>query len=152
MQVSNGIVHVSPTEITPEQNFLLIKIDEFVVQHQVLPLAMRNLHELVKMAISPPKPHANVGSGGSLGGNTDEPQFDLQIEHASVEEILDSLAKASQRKIWIATFDDSFILTASGFRRTMSLWSDSPVPESEQPVWDMFGWDRPIPTKALRDR
>jgi hypothetical protein len=152
VQVSNGIVHVSPTEITPKQNFLLINIDAFAVPHQVLPLAMRNLHDRVTKIVSPPKPQTYGGSGGSLASNPDEPQIDLHFDHASVEEILDSLAKISLRKIWIVTFDDSFILTAGGFRRTMSLWSDSPAPESEQPVWDMFSWEKPIPTRALRDK
>ena len=155
VQASNGVVHVSSTEIAPEQNFLLIKINEFAVRQEVLPLAMRDLHNLVTLTVSPPRIQGNTGITGSmssLGFNLDEPKLDLQLEHASVEEILDSLTKVSPSKIWIATFEDSFILTSGGFRRTMSLWTDSPVPDKEQPVWDMFRWGQPTPLNGLRQK
>jgi len=36
-------------------------------------------------------------------------------------------------------------LTTTGFRRTMTLWNNAPVPGSEQPLWDVFSWDEPLP-------
>jgi hypothetical protein len=153
LRISNGVVHVSSADIPPDQNFLRIRIGKFAVHHEVLPVATRSLQDLLRTTISPPKGSANIGRGSSLGTNTDEAKIDLQqVENTTVEEILDSLVAVSDSKIWIVTFEDSFILSSGGFRRTSSLWSGSSVPDTEQPVWDMFRWRRPIPTRALRDK
>jgi hypothetical protein len=149
LEVGNGIVRVFPSEIPSNQNFLNVRINQFAVHREVLPVATRELKNQVRMTVSPPKDQSNVGTGSSLAANTDEPIIDFQSDHSTVEEILNSLISISDRKIWIVTFEDSFILTSTGLRRTLSLWSDLPVPDDEQPVWDMFRWGAPIPTKAL---
>ena len=151
LHISNGVAHVSSAEILPEQNVLRIRVGKFAVHHEVLPLATRSLQELVRTAVSPSKDTANIGRGSSLAANADEAKIDLQqLENTTVEEILDSLVAVSDSKIWIVTFEDNFILSSGGFRRTLSLWSDSSVPDTEQPVWDMFRWGRPIPARPLR--
>jgi hypothetical protein len=36
-------------------------------------------------------------------------------------------------------------MSATGYRRTVTLWNNANVPDSEQPVWDMFRWNDSIP-------
>jgi hypothetical protein len=148
VSVSDGVVHVFSTEISPEQNFLLLRIDEFNVPSEAAPLAKLDLQQLVRRTITRPTSQGG-GSAGSLASNTDEPIINLQFRRSTVADILDALAKSSLDKIWIATFEDSFILTSGGFRRTNSLWSDSPVPDGQQPIWDTLRWGQAFPVKQL---
>jgi hypothetical protein len=85
-----------------------------------------------------------------LGINLGEPEITVKLENTSVEGVLDSLVTASARKIVIVSFLDSFILTPTGFRRTETLWNYNPVPDDQQPVWDMLHWKEPIPSAVLR--
>jgi hypothetical protein len=73
----------------------------------------------------------------------------FQRDHSSVRENLDGLVNVSRKKIWVVTFVDSFIPTATGFHRTQTLWNNNAVSESEQPVWNMFSWDEPLPSVGL---
>jgi hypothetical protein len=150
LEVDGGIVRISPSEIPSNQNFLNVRISQFAVQDEVLPVATRELKSKVRMTISPPKGRSNTGTGSSLAANTDEPKINLQSNDKTVEEILNQMISVSDRKLWIVTFEDSFILTSTGLRRTLSLWTGLPVPDDEQPVWDMFRWGTPLPTEALR--
>lgn len=142
--VSNGVVQVFTTNISPKQNFLLLRVRSFEVHQEVVQMAERELRSLVMLKVVPPKEGAG-GVGRSLATNVDEPTIDVQLNDASVQDILDSLATVSTKKIWIVTFVDSSALTATGFRRTLTLWNNSPVPDEEQPVWNMFRWDEAIP-------
>jgi hypothetical protein len=149
--VHDGVVRVTSTEIPSSQNFLSVRINQFSVHGEVLPLISRDLQNQVRTTTTPPKVRAAAGGiGSSLAASPDESKIDLDLKNATVEDILDSLISNSDRKIWIVTFEDSFILTETGFRRALSLWSDTRVPDHEQPVWDLFRWGIPIPTKALR--
>jgi len=114
VRVSNGVVHISSPEIPPKQNFLLVRINKFAANHQPLPYAMRNLQDLVRLTVAPPSnQHSDLGQGSSTASNTDEPKIDLELDHASVEEILDSLLKVSARKVWIATFEEMTLPSVS---------------------------------------
>jgi len=151
IDVSNGVLRVTSTDIPPAQNFLRVRINQFDVQNGFLPVASRDLQNQVRVETNPHKAQTILaGSGSSQAVNMDEPRIDLQLKSTTVEEILNSLVLVSDRKVWVATFEDSFILTSSGFRQTISLWSEVPVPDDEQPVWDMFRWGEAIPTKGLR--
>jgi hypothetical protein len=78
--------------------------------------------------------------GSSGAGNLDEPKLDLRFSNAEVEEILDAVAIGSASNIWIVTFSESLALTPTGFRRTVTIWNGSFVPDDQQPVWDRFRW------------
>jgi hypothetical protein len=145
VEVDNGIVHVFSDEIVPSQNFLFLEIPRFEVRNQAIEMASVNLRQLVKLTVSPPEPIWG-GTGGSVFGNTDEPKLNLQLSNATVERILDTLAIASASNIWIVTFSNGLVLTPTGFRRTESLWSNSPIAENEQPVWDRVRWGDPTPS------
>jgi hypothetical protein len=151
-EIKNGVVHVYPSRLIPDkQNFLRLKIGHFEAIQQVVQMASRNLDERVKLTVSPPKPrHGGGGVMGSLGVNPDDPELTVRLNNASVEEVLDALAVASNRKIWIVTFSRDPTLTPTGFRRTLSLWTTSPVPDNEQPVWDLLHWGDQLPSPAPR--
>jgi hypothetical protein len=148
VQFRNGVVHVSSKRISPDQNFLLLKINAFDANHQPVEVVSRNLSNQVRLIVSPPKRQTG-GVGGSIGSNIDEPNIDVRLNDASVEDILDSLVIASARKMWIVTFSDSFILTPTGYRRTSPLWNNSPIPDDEQPAWELLHWKDPVSSHSL---
>lgn len=147
--VSDDVVHVRCRSIRPSQDFLQLPINKFEVRDQVVHTAQQKLRELVRYSVSP---RHNATKGGVISSfitNVGEPTFDLSLNNATVEKILDALTKVSTKKIWIVTYVDSFIPASTGFRRTLTLWSSSPIPDDDQPVWNLFGWSEPIPTAGL---
>jgi hypothetical protein len=152
VQLSHGIVHILITDIPREQNFLFINIGSFEAHHEVGEMAERRLRNIVKLTTVPAKPGPRAGIGGSLATNADSPAINVQLHDASVRDVLDSLATASAKKIWVVTLVDGLALTATGFRRTITLWNNSPVPDDEQPVWNMFRWNDPVPWAGLEVR
>ena len=142
MRVDGSILHVSSTAIPRGQDFLNLKIHSFDVRDQVVQIAERQLRGAIVATVAPQKVG---GILGSLATSPNEPTITIKREDTSVREIMDSLITVSRKKIWVVTFVDSFILTTTGFRRTMSLWNNAPVPDSEQPLWNMFSWDDPLP-------
>lgn len=139
VQVRNGVVHVSPSGLIPNaQNFLTMKIDRFHVHNDYIEMASFKLHNL----ITPP------GFAGFSVGATGDSRVDVEFKDATVENILDGLLAASNRKIWIVTFSDETGLTSRGFRKTKSLFTEAPVPDKEQPVWDLLRWRDPMPAGA----
>ena len=148
VQVRNGLVRIFSTKIPADQNFLHLTIKSFEANREVVQMASRRLRELVKTTVVPPK-QGTGGIAGSLITNVEEPRIDMKLNDTSVEGVLDSLATASAKKIWVVTFVDSLIPTATGFRRTLTLWNGDPVPDNEQPVWDLFAWDEHVPTAGL---
>jgi hypothetical protein len=152
VRVSDGVVHISLTEIPREQNFLFVNIGSFEAHREVVEMAERRLRNTVKLTTAPAKPGPRVGIGGSLATNVDAQTISVQLHDANVRDALDSLATVSTKKIWVVTFADSLALTATGFRRTLTLWNSLPVPDDEQPVWNMFRWDEPVPGAGLEVR
>ena len=147
MAVRNGVVHVFPTRLIPDrQNFLRLSVTGFQVRDEVVEEAGKHLREFVKATVSPPKPSPGPeGIGHSQGVEVGDPEFSLALANVRVEDVLDSLALASDARIWIVTFCGSSALTATGFRRTVSIWNDNPVPDAEQPVWDFVRWGQNPP-------
>jgi hypothetical protein len=151
--VKNGVVHVVvPSEVPGRQNFLQVKLQSFQVQNEPVDYALRELRKLVRLRVSPP-PRFLPGRGGGIVGSglstIEQPLVNLDLSNVTAQDILDSLASSSPRQIWIVTFSADRTLTPTGYRRTLSLWNPSPVPDSEQPVWDMFHWGDPIPPTVL---
>jgi hypothetical protein len=154
MEVKLGIVHIYPSKlIRDRQNILKIKIRDFEVHDEFADVASRKLHELVKLIVYRPKPQRGPGGiAGSGAATLDTPRISLRLQNATVEDVLDALVAASGRKIWIVTLPDDATLTATGYRRTRSLWSKFPIPDDEQPVWDLFHWGDALPADALGKR
>jgi hypothetical protein len=140
VQVKNGIVHICPSTFIPtRQNFLKIKIPSFETHDTYIEVATWKLHEL----LDPHKGNLQV----SIGGSGDS-RVTVQIKDSLVEDILDALAEASNRKIWVVTFVDDGGVTSRGFRRTVSLWSKKPGPDEGEPSWDWLRWDDPLPPRV----
>ena len=151
VQVGDGIVHIrNPKVIPPEQDFLTLRVNRFEVNNEHVDFVSRKLHDLVKLTLSPPKPQSGPGGiGGSPGYNLDEAKISMEMHNVTVEEILDRMALSSTKRIWIVTFSDDPTVTATGIRRTLTLWNTFPIPDEAQPLWDMFHWGDAIPTAVL---
>jgi hypothetical protein len=143
MQVVGGVLRISTRDIvTDRENPLKLKIQAFDVQSAPVEVASRKLHAVIKEIIYPAVPGQvrRGGIAGSGAANLDDPSISVRLLNATLEDILDALALVSARKIWIVTFVDDPSRTPSGFRRTGTLWNNLPVPDSDQPVWDMLHW------------
>ena len=151
MLVGKNVVHVSCSEFVPDrQNPLKLNISQFEVHNVPAELASRQLHEAVTRTLFPPKPQQGIGGGivGSGATNVDDPKISVTLKNATVEDVLDALALASARKIWIVTFSDARTLTAAGYCRTLGLWNRSPIPDEEQPAWDLLHWGDKFPSST----
>ena len=141
VQAKSGVVHISPSPslIPDPTNFLGLKIGAFEVHNAYVEVASFKLHMLVT-----PRRYGQISIGA-----TGDSRVTLQLKNPTVEDALDSIATASNRKIWVVTFSDDPRLTARGLRRSMSLWSDKPQPDEEQPGWDLIRWGDPMPPAVV---
>lgn len=155
LEIRKNSVHIYAPKLIPEaQNFLRSRLNQFEVRDVPVELASRKLRELVKMTGPQSEKkagHKGEGVGGSLITNVGDPRISVKLSDVTVQDILDALVVASPRKIWIVTFSQDPAVTVAGFRRTMTLWNDFPVPDREQPVWDLFRWRETIPSPRARD-
>lgn len=137
MRTKNGVILVSPSQalITDKQNFLKMRLESFRAADDFVEVASFKLH----MQIAPRR------YGGISIGATGDSKVNLEMTGATVEDVLNALLLASNRKIWVATFLDNPTVTPRGKRRTISLWSGKPQPDDEQPGWDLFRWGDPLP-------
>jgi hypothetical protein len=149
--VGPGVVHVLSPELGPDrENPLKLNVNVFEVHDVPAESASRELREIVKRTISPPGPQQGTGGvAGSGFSNIDDPKISVRLKNVNLEEVLDALALTSARKIWIVTFSDNPGLTPTGFRRTLTLWNNFPLPDDEQPVWDLLHWGDAIPDTVL---
>jgi hypothetical protein len=146
----HGVVHVYPKLIPHQQDFLTINVPDFKAEDEPLEIVQNRLRDLVKLTVSPTPMHLGIGgTAGSQFSNAGEPKIHFHLTNATVEDVLDRLVTDSARKIWVVTFANDLTLTPTGFRRTLSLWGQSRLPASEQPVWDMFHWGESIPSTGL---
>ncbi len=149
--VINGVVHVLSVDVPAQQNFLFLRVGSFEVHHEKVEMAERKLRDLARSTVAPRK--RGGGVAGSLITNIGDPRIDVQIDNANVEAVLDSLITGSSpKRIWLVTFVDSSTPTATGFRRTLTLWNNTPVPDDEQPLWNTFSWGDPVPWSGVERR
>lgn len=134
--VSDDVVHVATKEIALGQNFLHLKIPEFSAKG-IANEAKVGLWMQLNQRISP---DPRRGYYGSILSSTSETELDLTFTNATVEEILDSIAVASEYKVWLVTFEDNLNPTPSGFRRSESFFSKTATPDEAQPEWDILPW------------
>jgi hypothetical protein len=150
MRIENGVVHILLSKQIPvRQDFLNITIDKFDVNNERPEVVRRRLQNVVKLTVSPPRTGIRGGTAGSIFGNADDPSMTVHLLNVSTGKVLDRMILESAWKIWIVTFSDDTALTRTGYRRTISLWNNYPIPDDEQPVWDMFHWSEPIPMTVL---
>ena len=139
IRIANNVVHVETEDIPANQNFLYLNIPQFSATGYVAAVATAGLQRLLNQQIAP---NPAKGYGGSIFHNSSDPKLNLQFTNASVEEIIDAIAVASDQKVWVVTFEEQLDhLIPSGFRRTQSLGSTAFVPDEAQPVWGIFRWD-----------
>jgi hypothetical protein len=137
IETTNGVMHIFPAALIPDrQNFLKIKITTFETHNAIVELASFKLHSLV----TPTKGNHQFSIAG-----TGDSQISVKLKNCTVEDALDALAVASNRKIWVVTFSDDPGLTNRGLRRAVSLWSGKPGPDDGQPAWDLLRWGDPEP-------
>jgi hypothetical protein len=151
IEISKDIIHVFPRELrSSRENFLNLRLKKFDIDSLVIELANRRLRSEFNRMIEPPKASidSNEGEGFSQAATIGDPEIKLKLQNASGREILDELASASDAKIWIVTFIADGGTTSTGFLRTRTIWNNSAIPDSAQPIWDILRWDRenvPIP-------
>ncbi len=135
---ANNVMHLATKDIPADQNFLYLKIPQFSATGYVAAVAKAGLWMLLNQQIAPNPPK---GYGGSVSNSSSDPKLYLQFTNASVEEILDGIAIASDQKVWIVTFASDPHLTPTGFRRTESYPSEVIPADNAEPTWDIFRWD-----------
>ncbi len=136
VRAANGVVHVFPP-IPDRENFLKLKIDSFKTSNAAVELASFKLHTLV----APMKGSRQVsvaGPGDSL--------VNVDLKNCTVQDVLDALAVASNRKVWVVTFPEEPTMTPDGLRRTKSLFTEAPIRDEEQPIWYLYRWGDPTPS------
>jgi hypothetical protein len=132
--VSNGVVHVATKDVPAGQNFLYLRVLDFSAKGNAN-FVKATLWMQLNQRISP-DPHR--GYGGSMLRSPAEPTLNLTSSNSTVGEILDSIAVASDFKVWLVTFEDNLNLTPSGFRRAESLSPSELIPDEAQPIWDIL--------------
>jgi hypothetical protein len=137
VRIENNVVHVATKDIPDRQNFLTLRIPQFAgsgVANVVKGALWILLNQ--QIAPNPPKSYA-----AGIPFSPSDLKLDLQFTNATVEEILDRIALASDQKVWIVTFEDDATLISTGFRRTESLDSKEAPSDDAEPVWDIFTWN-----------
>jgi hypothetical protein len=153
LRVEDGVLRVSAAKPPADgRTFLKLRVGEFRAQNVPLETATKRLRELAKAIVSPPHlAHGESpqhGTGFSQGIEVEEPVLSLDVQDASVDDVLDALALASDKKVWVVTYAPDSATTRTGFWRTVSLWNDRPIPDDEQPVWDFLRWGQVPPMLA----
>jgi hypothetical protein len=125
-----------------KHSFLNLRIDRFEVQNEFVGVANKRLNSLVNRIVSPPPPSpSGAREAGSTATGKGDRQVSFKLENATVREILDKLSLAADKKIWIVTYAENATLTRTGFRRTVSFYGASPIPDAYQPIWMLLQWD-----------
>jgi len=148
--VGDSVIHVFRRDLLADKgNFLNLKVpDSFTVHRQRGGLANMRLRRVVQnmIAASPSPPGA--GEAFEYATGIHEKPLTLSLAGLTIREALDRLSSASEHNIWVVTFSDDPESVPSGFRRTLTLWHPTPLPISQQPVWDFLAWAEPLPTSS----
>jgi len=143
IRFTEGKVHVSYQGADSDRtNFLNLKLENFSVKQTHIGVALYQLRQSVLGHVTP------QGKRGEITEIALEPNDHLISEdfrNSTVRKILDDLTFQSDSKMWVVTFPQGAGLTATGYRRTCTIWNDARVPDSEQPIWDRFRWGMPLP-------
>jgi hypothetical protein len=145
--MEDGVVHVFQNALTGDVHNPLNTKLEYGLSADCRPMIAVSIEihlEQHLRSIVEPKPQG--GWGASIGSSPDEPRLYVPCRNASVRDFLDTLAAASWRPIWIATFPEKRTLTPTGFLE------EEPMkpPGSEQPFWIFLRWDEAPPQRMVR--
>jgi hypothetical protein len=150
LKTTDGVVHVSYKGSRDDKaNFLNLRLGQFHSRTEHISVILDRLRRIVRGIVSP---QPASGTDFYHVVIADRATVSLDLPNPTVREVLDQLALASDRyKIWAVSFQQDPGLTPTGFRRTFTIWNDTPVPDPEQPVWDRFLWGKP-PPRAVRQK
>ena len=152
LQTDGGVVHVFRADLLDDRrNFLNLKVpDFFVVREELGGVANQRLQAVIQNVVSPRDLPPGAGEGGSYtSGAVTEKALTIAVRGATVRQVLERLAEASEHEMWIVTFSDEPGLTPTGFRRTETLWHPAPFPSPDQPMWDFLAWEE-YPIQSFR--
>lgn len=157
VRTDGNVVRVFPAASVPQrENFLALRIPAYNAHNEFVDAASRQLWVMANRLVAPPAPprHAGLPSGvaGSGASTIEYPQVTIALRNARIADILDALVLSSPKKIWIVTFEGRRALTPTGFRRTRTLWTRQPVPDGQQPTWNLLHWGDPVPRALLTAR
>jgi hypothetical protein len=152
-ETRNSVVHVFPAGSPSDtSDFLNVRIAKAEVKNGTILVGDETLTDWLRPIIrprSPPDPHTAVDI--AFGGPTSpEPSIDLAFQDVSVRDILDRLALATDRKIWVVTYPASRGFTPTGFRRVESLFAHDFIPTDYQGFWITFRWGERVNACSLR--
>lgn len=153
LRVEHGAIHVFRSDLVNDpQNFLNLKVPgSFDARREIGGLTNQRLRRVVQSMVSQRKLPAGAGEAGSYGTGLDEKPVTVALRGLTVREALQKLTEASEQKIWVATFTEGLVLTPKGFRQTETLWNSTPLPDTEQPVWDFIAWEQYRPESMPRN-
>ena len=141
LQITNGVVHVFPRSARADRrSFLNLPIDKFQVENDYVQFASRRLQQRLRGVVTPPlavKP--GMGEAGSLATGMGDRRVTFKLGNVTVRDVLDKLSLAADFKIWVVTYPEKTALTATGFYRPLSLFTNA-VSDDYQPVWHLLRW------------
>lgn len=136
-ELQRGVIHVYPEWAHDQHSFLRLRILNFTEKNAFVSFADRQLQRQVHRILVPPS--APQGYAGSVGSGLGDTRATFEFENATVEQILDAFLEAADFRVWVVTYAGRKDLTATGFRRTRSLY-DKHIPDEYQPTWDLLLW------------
>ena len=139
-QSGTGQSTVYPRWANDDHSFLHLPIADFSEKDTFVLFASRDLQKIVNAIVAPVI--AGRGRGGSVATGLGDRRVTIELKNSSVEQILSAFLAAADFKIWVITYTGRDDVTATGFRRTISLYSGQSVPDESQPVWNLLRWDR----------
>jgi hypothetical protein len=152
-RVEHGAVHVfRPDLVNDRHNFLNLRVPDFFEVHQEEGgFANWRLGAVVQNIVSPRNLPPGAGESGDYASGAHEKPVTVTLRGLTVRQALENLANASEHKVWVVTFSDGPALTPTGFRRTETLWHPTPLPDSQQPMWDFLAREQyPLPPVTAR--
>lgn len=141
IEVADALVIVGPQHVIPiRENFLALRLPQFVVRKKVPEAASNSLHELVRTRVAPPEPMKGRGVGHSQGVEVGDKEISVSLADVTVRDALSAISLASPFKVWLVTFAPEGNVTPTGFRRTVSPTTGKAIADKYQPTWEVLRW------------
>lgn len=150
LEIVDGKVHVFYSGAQLDRtNFLNLRLAHLSVRDQFETAVLYDLRVRINQILFPRPPPNTSWRHYVLEPN--ERRITMEFKDATVRQILDGLSQASHHQIWSVTFGEGSKLTPSGFRRTITLWNNDPVPDTAEPVWDRFVFGEPLSARTATE-
>jgi hypothetical protein len=149
-----GVIHVFQRGLVQDgRNPLNVSIKSFDARPESVAMAINDLSQLVSHPVR--HPELAEGIAGSVPSGDNEPVFSFAAQNAPARAILNKIVTAGialafprMRRIWIATFPESPVLSPTGYLETAPVWNLNV--DSEQPFWILLAWAESPPEKMVR--